>query len=261
MDQHAKDRAAIEGMLCSMLDLFNPHLGAHGRRVAELATALAPQFDIEQDAIEDLRNAALYHDIGMLGIERRKLFMPFADLGDADRELILLHAEFGAVQLRGLSWLEGAAQTVAAHHEHWNGSGFPARLRGDAIPLGARLLAVCDSYDEMLNKPPDAPRRFTRDEVIDHLLEQRRRQFDPLVVETFVTMIEALSRSAPVAAPRELLLSIGQLQPGQVLARDLLTTEGLILLSRGTELRETHISRLRALRDARALVEPVYVLP
>ena len=261
MDALAEARAGTESFLCALLDLFNPHLGGHGRRLAELIVALAPQFNIHDGDLADLRNAALYHDIGMLGIERRKLFTPYAELEESDRELIRLHGEFGAAQLRMLPWLKGAADTVASHHEHWDGSGFPAGLRGDTIPLGARLLAVCDAYDEMLNKPSDAPQHFTRDAVIDHLLEQRRRRFDPVVVETFVTMIEALSRGGPVAAPKELAVSVGQLSVGSVLARDLLTTEGMVMLARGTQLREAHIVRLRALRDARAVAEPIYIAP
>ena len=261
MDDVSEARAGTESFLCSLLDLFNPHLGGHGRRVAELMVALAPQFDLRDAALADVRNAALYHDLGMLGIERQKLFTPFAELEDTDRELIRLHGEFGAAQLRMLPWLRGAAEAVASHHEHWDGSGFPAGLRGDAIPLGARLLAVCDAYDEMLNKPSDAPKQFTRDEVIDHLLEQRRRRFDPVVVETFVTMIEALSRGGPAPTPSELAVSVGQLTAGSVLARDLLTTEGMILLARGTQLRDAHIVRLRALREANAVAEPLYIAP
>ena len=261
MDALAQARVGTETFLCSLMDLFNPHLGGHGRRVAELVMNLAPQFDIRDAALADLRNAALFHDIGMLSIERHKLFTPYAELEDADRELIRLHSEFGAAQLRMLPWYQGAADAVASHHEHWDGSGFPANLRGEGIPLGARLLAVCDAYDEMLNKPSDAPRQFSGDEVIDHLLDQRRRQFDPVVVETFVTMIEALSRGGPAPAPSELAVSVGQLQAGHILARDLLTTEGMILLARGTQLRDAHIVRLRALRDARAVVEPLYVAP
>lgn len=261
MDALGEARAGTETFLCSLMDLFNPHLGGHGRRVAELAVALAPQFDIRDGALEDMRNAALFHDIGMLGIARQKLFTPYAALEETDRELIRLHSEFGAAQLRALPWLKGAAEAVAAHHEHWDGGGFPASLRGEAIPIAARLLAVCDAYDEMLNKPSDAPMHFSPDEVIDHLLEQRRRQFDPVVVETFVTMIEALSRGGPAPTPSEVAVSVGQLQPGNILARDLLTTEGMILLARGTQLRETHIVRLRALRDARAVAEPLYIAP
>ena len=261
MDELTAARTGTESFLCALLDLFNPHLGAHGRRLAELIVALAPQFDVRDAGLADMRNAALYHDIGMLGIERRKLFTPYAELDETDRELIRLHGEFGAAQLRMLPWLKGAADAVASHHEHWDGSGFPAGLRGDAIPLGARLLAVCDAYDEMLHKPADAPRHFTPDEAIDHLLEQRRRRFDPVVVETFVTMIEALSRGGPAPTPSEIAVSVGQLSAGNVLARDLLTTEGMVLLARGTPLRDAHIVRLRALRDARVVAEPLYIAP
>lgn len=252
-------REGTESLVCALLDHFNPHLGGHGRRVATLVERLAQYMDVDAAARIDLRNAALFHDIGMIGIERRKLFTPFAELSETDHNLILLHTEFGAAQLRVLEWLAPAAPAVAAHHERWDGSGYPARLRGESIPLAARILSVCDAYDEMLNKPPDAPVHFTRDQVVDHLLSERNRQFDPRVVEMFLTMIEKMAREAATGGPVEIALTVGQLSPGHKLARDLVNAEGMIMLTTGTVLRDAHIMRLQSLRGSRAVVEPIYV--
>jgi response regulator RpfG family c-di-GMP phosphodiesterase len=254
-------RAGVEVLVCAMLDQFNPHLGAHGRRVATLVETLASYVNIQDGALVDLRNAALFHDIGMIGIERRKLFTPFAQLSESDRGLIRLHADFGAAQLNVLPWLQPAALAVAAHHERWDGSGYPAKLRGEAIPFAARVLTVCDAYDEMMNKPADAPIRFTKDEVVDHLLAERGRHYDPRVVETFLTMIERLDRETASSGPTEAALCVSQLRAGHRLARDLLNAEGMTMLARGTVLRDTHIMRLESMRDSRAIVEPIYVEP
>ena len=259
--QVTANRSGVEAMLCGLLDTFNPHLGGHGRRVARLVDLLAVRFKVSYPAHQALRHAALFHDIGMLGMQRAVLFTPWSELSETDRGLILSHPEIGASLLRGVPWYEASAAAVAAHHEHWDGSGFPARLAGEDIPIGARILSVCDTYDEMLNKPADAPAQFSEPEVLDHLRQHRGHKFDPRVVDMFLGIVEEASpheeeRRRPDG---EMPLSLSELREGHRLARDLLNVAGLVLLTKGTLLAESNVLRLRALRGMNAVVEPVYV--
>ena len=259
--QVTANRAGVEAMLCGLVDTFNPHLGGHGRRVAQLVNLLAQRFKVSYAAHQVLRHAALFHDIGMLSVQRAALFTPWGELTEGDRSLILSHPEIGASHLRALPWYEASAATVAAHHEHWDGSGFPRRLAGEAIPIGARILAVCDTYDEMLNKPADAPAQFTESEVLEHLRQHRGHQFDPRVLDMFLSIVEDSSpheeeRRLP---PGEVPLPLSQVQEGHCLTRDLMNVGGLVLLTKGTVLAEVNVLRLRALRGLNAVVEPVYV--
>ena len=259
--QVTANRSGVEAMLCGLLDTFNPHLGGHGRRVARLVDLLAVRFKVSYPAHQALRHAALFHDIGMLGMQRAVLFTPWSELSETDRGLILSHPEIGASHLRGVPWYEASAAAVAAHHEHWDGSGFPARLAGEDIPIGARILSVCDTYDEMLNKPADAPAQFSEPEVLEHLRQHRGHKFDPRVVDMFLGIVEETSpheeeRRRPDG---EIPLSLSELREGHRLARDLLNVAGLVLLTKGTLLAESNVLRLRALRGMNAVVEPVYV--
>ncbi len=259
--QVTANRSGVEAMLCGLLDTFNPHLGGHGRRVARLVDLLAVRFKVSYPAHQALRHAALFHDIGMLGMQRAVLFTPWSELSETDRGLILSHPEIGASLLRGVPWYEASAAAVAAHHEHWDGSGFPGRLAGEDIPIGARILSVCDTYDEMLNKPADAPAQFSEPEVLDHLRQHRGHKFDPRVVDMFLGIVEEASpheeeRRRPDG---EMPLSLSELREGHRLARDLLNVAGLVLLTKGTLLAESNVLRLRALRGMNAVVEPVYV--
>jgi HD-GYP domain-containing protein (c-di-GMP phosphodiesterase class II) len=259
--QVTANRSGVEAMLCGLLDTFNPHLGGHGRRVARLVDLLAVRFKVSYPAHQALRHAALFHDIGMLGMQRAVLFTPWSELSETDRGLILSHPEIGASHLRGVPWYEASAAAVAAHHEHWDGSGFPARLAGEDIPIGARILSVCDTYDEMLNKPADAPAQFSEPEVLEHLRQHRGHKFDPRVVDMFLGIVEEASpheeeRRRPDG---EIPLSLSELREGHRLARDLLNVAGLVLLTKGTLLAESNVLRLRALRGMNAVVEPVYV--
>ena len=259
--QVTANRAGLEVMLCGLVDAFNPHLGSHGRRVAKLVDMLAVRFKVSYFAHQALRHAAMFHDIGMLGMPRTTLFLPRSELSEADRSLMASHPEIGASHLRALPWFEASATAVAAHHEHWDGSGFPRRLAGEDIPIGARILAVCDSYDEMLNKPADAPEQFTEEQVLEHLRNHRGHKFDPRVVDLFLGIVaEASPREEEQKLPEgELPLSLSELQAGHCLSRDLMNVSGLVLLTKGTVLAEANVLRLRALRGMNAVVEPVYV--
>ena len=259
--QVTANRAGVETLLCGLVDTFNPHLGGHGRRVAHLVDMLALRFKVSFAAHQALRQAALFHDIGMLGMHRTTLFTRWGDLSETDRSLILSHPEIGASHLRALPWYEASASAVAAHHEHWDGSGFPNRLAGEDIPMGARILAVCDTYDEMLNKPADAPQQFAEAQVLEHLLAHRGRQFDPRVVDSFLGIVADGSPHERERQPEqgELPLSLGEVRAGQRLARDLMNVSGLVLLTKGTVLAEANVLRLQALRGLNAVVEPVYV--
>ena len=252
---------SIEATLCSLIDLYNPHLGGHGRRVAQLAADLAAHLKMTLAAQQTLRRAAMFHDIGMLGLPREKLFTPWAELSDTERNLVLLHPEVGAAQIKMLHGYELVEPTIAAHHERWDGSGFPRHLRREAIPQTARLLAVCDTYDEMLNKPVDAPVQFGEEGVLDHLRRQMGRQFDPDAVGHFLAMLRARhAGNAGGRATVDLPVMIEQLRAGMQLARDLLSREHMVLLARGSVLREVNILRLRAMRDERAVIEPIYIV-
>ena len=259
--QVTANRAGVEAMLCGLVDAFNPHLGGHGRRVAKLVDMLAVRFKVSYFAHQALRHAAMFHDIVMLGMPRITLFLPWSELSESDRSLILSHPEIGASHLRTLPWFEPSATAVAAHHEHWDGSGFPRRLAGEDIPIGARILAVCDTYDEMLNKPADAPEQFTEDQVLEHLRNHRGHKFDPRVVDMFLGIVaEGSPHEEQQKLPEgELPLTLADLQSGHCLSRDLMNVSGLVLLTKGTVLAEANVLRLQALRGMNAVVEPVYV--
>ncbi len=255
-------QAGLESFACGLVDAFNPHLGGHGRRVAALVDAFAAFRQLPDAGREATRNAALYHDLGLLGARHRASSLPSAARSETDRTLILLHPDAGAAQLRNLHWLAPAAPLVAAHHERWDGGGYPRKLRGEQIPIGARILAVCDAYDEMLNKPADARVQSSETDVLTHLRQERGRQFDPRVVDLFFRMLD--NRPPPRVGtfhPAEVAITVRQLRPGQRLARNIVNAVGLTMLAKGAIVQDTHVLRLQRLRDTRAVVEPIYIEP
>lgn len=259
--QLTANRAGVETMLCGLLDTFSPQLGGHGRRVARLVDMLATHLKVSYTSHQVLRNAALFHEIGMIGVPRASLFTPWNELSETDRNLIYSHPQIGAAHLRSIPWYEASSVAVHAHHEYWDGSGFPRRLAGEDIPLSARILSVCDVYDEMINKPADAPVRFSAREVLEHLRENRGRKFDPRVVDAFLVAIAEIDSHKKEGRhdSGERPVSLSKLKSGDFLARDLVSHSGAVLLTKGSILIEPTILRLQALRGANAALEPIYI--
>jgi HD-GYP domain-containing protein (c-di-GMP phosphodiesterase class II) len=253
-------RESAETLLCGLMDLFQPHLGGHSRRVAALVDEIAGRMGLPESTCRVNHNAALFHDIGMLGLPRAALFAPWENLSDTERNLILTHPDMGAALLKPMSWYQDAAVLVSAHHEHWDGSGFPRHIGKENIPLGARIIAVCDAYDEMLNKPADAPQTFSEEEVLAHIKKQRGGHFDPKIVDLFLEQgIRGVGAAGGTPLAREIPVSVSQLRPGMVLARDLRSASGLVMLAKDTLLQEAIVIRLQGMQDDRAVAEPIFV--
>jgi len=171
-------RLAVEGN--------QPTLAGSGERVAGIASAIAQQLDVEAAALDDLYVAALLRDVGELGIDRRVLDTPGA-LSEEQREVVRRHPVLGATILAALAFLGDASRVVRAHHEHWDGTGYPDGLAGDEIPLGARILSVADAFVAMTSERPYRA-ALRPAEALGLLIAERGRAFDPRVVDAFVTV-------------------------------------------------------------------------
>ena len=167
--------------LSMALDFRDQSTSGHSRRVADLTAGAAGALGIKDDGLVQIEHGALLHDIGKLKIPDSILWKP-AKLSDEEWRIMRRHAEYGFQFLSSIEFLRGAADIVYAHHEKYDGSGYPRGLRGDQIPLGARVFAIVDTVDAMIYKRPyNKPVRFR-----DAAYEVRRcagTQFDPALIE------------------------------------------------------------------------------
>jgi HD-GYP domain-containing protein (c-di-GMP phosphodiesterase class II) len=167
--------------------------GEHIERISRLCHQLARAVGLSEDEAELVGNASTMHDVGKIGIPDSVLLKP-GRLDPEEWALMQSHTTIGAGILAGSGspLLQMAESIALTHHERWDGSGYPAGLRGEAIPLAARICAVCDVFDALLST-----RRYKRgwsmDEAIAELLAQRGRHFDPALVDTFVGMAPVLA--------------------------------------------------------------------
>jgi putative nucleotidyltransferase with HDIG domain len=173
--------------LSEALDARDGYTAGHAHSVAEMVEATGRALGMSDRELHGLRWAALFHDIGKIGVPDRILNKP-GPLDDAEWALMKRHPIVGAQILAPLDFLAPSIPIVRHEHEHWDGSGYPDGLAGEQIPLGARVILVCDAYHAMTS---DRPYRAALDprEALRRLHEGASRQFDPRVVEAFVGLL------------------------------------------------------------------------
>jgi len=156
----------------------------HGARVAALGEPVAKRLGWKRDRIDTLRFAAPLHDIGKIAIRRELLRKP-GPLTHEELAEIRMHPRAGATIVLPLRSAWRALPYVLHHHERWDGHGYPSGLRGDAIPVEARLLAVADAFDAMTSpRPYRAP--LSRNHALAEVRDCAGTQFDPHVAEVFL---------------------------------------------------------------------------
>ena len=176
-------RTTLEA-LGSALDTRDVGTQAHSRRVRGYSLAIARAHGVPEDRLRDIEHGVLLHDIGKIGIPDAILLKP-GPLTAAEWAIMRTHPEIGRQVIEKVPFLRGAVPIVYHHHERWDGTGYPQGLRGDAIPLGARIFSVADALDAMTFDRP-----YSRAVPFDAARNEIRRcagtQFDPAVVDTFL---------------------------------------------------------------------------
>jgi len=183
-------RARQETVLAivSALDLRDTETEGHSLRVQRLAVDIARTLGCREDDVDVIELGALVHDIGKIGVADHILRKP-GPLTAGEWQEMRRHPELGYRFLEGLSLFRAAADIVYAHHERYDGGGYPRGLAGEAIPLGARIFAVADAYDAMTSDRPYR-RAISHDAAIDEIVRCSGSQFDPAVVDAFLELME-----------------------------------------------------------------------
>ncbi len=178
--------ATIEGW-SRALDLRDKETEWHTQRVTELTLELAQSAGISNEQLIHIRRGALLHDIGKLGVPDSILFKP-GRLTDEEEAIMRKHPQYAYDMLVSINYLRPALDIPYCHHEKWNGTGYPRGLKGEQIPLSARLFAVVDVWDALRS---DRPYRtgWPQGAVLDYIRAQAGIHFDPQVVELFVQVM------------------------------------------------------------------------
>lgn len=176
-------------MMAQAVDLKDPYTSNHSQRVSQYAVRLARAMGLPEREVERIRIGGLMHDLGKIGVSGRIIRKP-AKLTAEEQALMREHASVSASIIEPLEILGESAAMVRHHHENWDGSGYPDGLRGEEIPLGARIIFVADALDALLT---DRPYRkgASRAEALAIIRQNAGTQFDP-------TVVAALERVSPL---------------------------------------------------------------
>jgi HD-GYP domain-containing protein (c-di-GMP phosphodiesterase class II) len=160
--------------------------GAHNYRVAWVAARIAEHMGVGGSAMQALIAGSFLHDVGKIGIPDAILLKP-GKLDDSEFVIMRTHVSQGEEIVAGMGWLDGANAVVSAHHEKWNGTGYPRKLEGEDIPLSVRIFAVADVFDALCSKRPyKEPMGF--DVAMAILEKDTGSHFDPSVMDVFRTI-------------------------------------------------------------------------
>jgi response regulator RpfG family c-di-GMP phosphodiesterase len=235
-----------------LLELREARLAGHGRRVADMARKLALAMGCADDEAQQIFVAGLLHDIGLIGVPDTLLAKTAARYTPQEIALFHRHAAIGEQALMPLEEMQPVAAVIRAHHERFDGQGFPDKRAGNDIPLGARILAIVDAFDDLQNGHlVETP--LTTQEARTMLRHSRGTQFDPEVLDVFLHITEPERPKPPTAA---IQMTTDQLEPDMVLAKDLVSTTGVLMLTAGQSVNALLIRRIREfeLREGGKLV-------
>ena len=238
--QLGKMNADLERNLLRSMELcvhtmqtFYPSLGNQARRVSEICKSIAQLLELAPEDRRVLESSALLHDIGLVGVQRhiiRKWHEDHEPLTLAEKTLIEQHPILGQELAAFSSGLDKVGEVIRAHHECYDGRGYPDQLAAEKIPWLARVLAVVVAY---------ASSPLNSSNAVEKIKLGAGSKFDPEAVRVFLRALAV----AP-ASRKEREVTLGDLRPGMILARGIYTASGLLLVPEGQQLNTTYIEKL-----------------
>ncbi len=176
--------------LVGALEMKDTYTQGHAKRVTELSLSIGAKLKLSESELRDLYLGAILHDIGKIGTEEEVLNKP-ESLNRREETLVREHPLKGTLFIVGIENLSHIVPVILHHHEHWDGSGYPGRLKGEQIPLHARIVAVADAFDAMISNR-SYREGLEKEVAVRELVKKKGTQFDPFVVDVF---IECLNES------------------------------------------------------------------
>ncbi|MDO9286971.1 MAG: response regulator [Aquabacterium sp.] len=243
-------------VFASLLELRGGQFAGHGRRVAAVARRIARGMGLSEDDVAQVFVAGLLHDIGLIGMADPLAGKPLARYSADELALYRQHPGQAEQSLMALEDMQPVVALIRAHHERHDGQGFPDGLAGEAIPLGARILAVADAFDDLQSGHLVDPGVSQKDAM---MLVRRASgsQFDPAVVEAFCRVNEPQQAKLP----QSLRIESDALQPDMVLAADLVSSRGILMLTAGQRMTPALVARIREFESREGGSLQIHVRP
>jgi response regulator RpfG family c-di-GMP phosphodiesterase len=229
----------------NVIEMRSGKLMGHSRQVADLARKIAKKLNLNSHETQDVFVAGLLADIGKIGFTDELINTPMTQLTADQLGAFHKHTLRAEQLLMPLDDLLVAAKIIRAQHERFDGRGYPEGLKGNEIPLGARILAVASDF-HLLQIGMLSPKRLFANEAKALIINGAGNRFDPEVIDAFKCVFDVSDVEQPMQS-----ITVKNLLPGMVLAADLISKEGLMLLSADHVLEQNVIDKLRLFTSTR----------
>lgn len=239
----------------NMVEHYDFHLGGHIKRVSILAENFAKFLGLSEKEVEEMEIAALLHDIGLVGIPKIIIAKEMEDLSQNELALVKQHPEFAQSIISSIKNLRQVGVIIKSHHERYDGSGYPDGLRGEEVPYSSRILAVCDTYDDIVHQ------RTNKDKggegaALYVIKNNRSVLFDPEIANAFLKFMSHSKQGGDVA---EREVSLSGLEAGMITTRDVVTKGEKMLVSKGVIMTAQLIERLKSFHMIDPILNNIYV--
>lgn len=243
-------------LLARMLDMRSPLMGNHGQRVATAVKYMATEMKLKSETVKEYFIAALLHDTGMIGLPDDVVVTNYRNTKTVKVEKLKQHCAIGEACLGLISGFASVAKMVRSHHECYDGSGYPDQLAGENIPLGSRLIAIADAYDEMINNTRPSL-RLKPEQALKQIKAEAGSIFDPNLIQLFEDYIGV----SGVGQQDELEMNIRpqDLVSGMVLSRKLFTSKKMLIACENTVITEAFLEKLANFQSTNPIIDNVYV--
>ena len=187
--------------LAAAIDAKDPYTHGHSERVSSFSMAISRHLGLGQEEVFRVHIAAILHDVGKLGIRESILNKP-GGLSDEEFDIMRQHPSIGAQIMSPIRMLKDIIPGIRNHHETWNGKGYPDQLKGEEIPMVARIIGIADTFDAMTTTRP-YQQAMTLDYVLDKMRSMSGTRFDPVVIDAFIAAVEAGDITPPAPSSEQ----------------------------------------------------------
>ncbi len=212
-------------LLTGIVSLLNKELSAHSKRVAGLCRALCKEIGLDDDELKTITNAAFLHDIGLAGASAHIFTEDLEELDENSKNFYLYHPVLGEKLIGSVKTMHNIAEIVRSHHEEFNGTGFPKKLRGTHIPLGAQIIKITSDYDNFMFK-----KGLSSEGALNKIRDGSYKSYDAHLIHSFAKTVT--KRSIPVHCPIRRVM-VRDLQIGMYLIDDIVLENGVLLIPGG----------------------------
>jgi adenylate cyclase len=270
-------------LLSSLIETLNPMLGNYMKQVGMISRTIAEDYDLSKEELDQIEIAGMIHDIGLLGVPEHIILKDKEDMTQKEFMMFSQHPTIGKMCLDAVEYLDQASLIVLHHHEYYDGKGFPHHLRREEIPLGSRIIGVVADYckiiytwpkdvDEITKKARnflgpaannidiDDPGKMLAAIAKKIILLGAEQKYDLQVVSTLMKKLGEKEREESKKQMKIVSISVEELKEGMVLAKNLRSKDGRILVQKDASLKESSIETLQILVENEVVENEIFII-